>query len=567
MSPSTHVINLADWKKRIKEKWDQERKQVIFQGAGDIIYPTRLTTMPTTPQITTTAALNTTHGTDFTTTANNSYATEKVGSDKSDGSSTADAENLVKFIGITIASLLALIIITLIIIRVCRRSVKKKNKRISLRRPLQSEDPDHIYAEIEPLRANDIESPSTSSGAVPLPTKKNKRRLGVSSIRYVSMRLGRLFGTGSRHSATNDAISFSKESESVRAQTLPPSVPDFRNGDRKGKRRAPRQQLPSSSRPLLDGESQISSSSDVLVEMRERENVYNPLTRQTDSGPYDHLKLGKTGSGAHIADEGAPGSPHDYFVLEKEKGANPQNGDKKSNLYFILEKEEEKLDKDLSPKPAELESMEEDDHITKLDTNNSISPKEKSESKTKDHDYFVLETTARSTSSEESAGQSLQEPSPRVSYELAKNVSNSDENQSLSDDNSLSTSLSTLISSPGHKIDSEVHQKNKKQNYVVFEAADNSIHNYNDPSKENSCVEHGLKGGDDFDQKDSGITRTKNTSSDDYMEPVKLKTHSDYLEISPSVPERTTSKQPSFDKTTSKQQSHLIGQLQNNKVT
>ncbi|KAK3580616.1 hypothetical protein CHS0354_013374 [Potamilus streckersoni] len=557
MKRSPQSKDLKEWKERIKEKWDEQRKQVIFQGNGDIIYPTTLSTKSTTHITTPTTVNLTTHGTHFTNTSTSVY----VGSDKHEDSVKADTENLIKIIGITMASLLGLIILSLIIIRVCRRSKKNKNKRISLRRPLQSEDPDHIYAEIEPLRANDIDSPSTSSGAVALPTKKHKRRLGVSSMRYVSMRLGRLFGGGSRHSATNDAIFFSKESESVRSQTLP-SVPDFRNGDHKGKRRAARQKLPSSSRPLLEGDSQISTtSSDVVVEMRDRENVYNPLTRQVDSGPYDHLKLGKTGSGVHITDEGAPASPHHYFILDKEKGANSQNGDKKSNLYFILEKEEDRPDKDLSPKPTELESVEKDDCNTKMDTINSTSSKEKCESK-KDHDYFVLETTSSSAGSEDNAGQSLQEPLPqyqmntessRVSYELAKNVSDLDDSQNHSDEKSSFTPSS----SSDYKKHTGIHPKNDNSNYVCIESTKSSINNFDEPSKENICVEHGSKGGHNVDNKDSNITIKKNTSSDDYMEPIKLKTHSEYLEINPCVPERTTSKQ----------QSHLIGQLQNKKTS
>ncbi|KAK3595628.1 hypothetical protein CHS0354_009592 [Potamilus streckersoni] len=284
--------------------------------------------------------------------------------------------------------------------------------------PVKSEDPDHVYTEIE----------------------HHWWWLGVSSMQRVSMCLGRvsmcLGRRGSRHSAANDAIFFSKDSDSVRTRTLP-SVP-----------------------LLLEGS--------VSVEMHERENVYNRLMK-TDSIPYDELKFRKTGSGAH----GSSG--------KGAKGKSSKWGQKSHQFY------KDRLDKDLSP--TEFENMEEDNSNTKLDNLNSISPNETSESK-QEHEYFVLETS--SAGSEDSAGKSSQRSfapqyqmnteSSHASYELAKNVLNLDDKQNHSDDEFVSTSSSpSLITLIG------IDQMTDDQSHLCTESTYNSdIENEDSTIKQNA---------------------------------------------------------------------------------
>ncbi|KAK3580614.1 hypothetical protein CHS0354_013367 [Potamilus streckersoni] len=264
--------DLSKWKEIIKETWDKDRKQVIIEGNTGIIYRMTLETRPTTQHIITVNLTN-------------------YGSDAHEyGAGMADTGHVMKTIGLAVASLLALLFIVILIYI---RKLKNENKRISIRRPLQSEDPDHVYVKIEPLRTQYIESPSTSFEAVPIPIKQQKRWSGVT---YVAMHINRLSGTDSKRSATKGSKFFNKKFESV--QVTPP---DFSDEDRKGKWRAACQTIQSTSRPLMDTDSQmLMTSSDVLMEMYERKNVCNPLTRQTESIPCDEFQIGNIGCGAQI---------------------------------------------------------------------------------------------------------------------------------------------------------------------------------------------------------------------------------------------------------------------------
>ncbi|KAK3580615.1 hypothetical protein CHS0354_013371 [Potamilus streckersoni] len=373
------IKDYKEWKARIKETWDDQRKRVIFEGNDGIIYARKLTTQTTTQHM-------------MTRTPTTANLTTRESDSSENGAGTTDTGHVLKII---MASLLALTFIVLIVIWICRRRLKNKKKRVSIRRPLQSEDPDHIYAEIEPLRTQYIECPSTSSGGVPIPIDKQKRWPG---IRCLSMYISRLLRTDSKHSATNESILFNKESESVKVPSLPPTL-DLPNEDRKGKKRAACQTIQSTSRPLMDTDSQmLMTSSDVLMEMHELEYVYNPLTRKTYSIPYDELSIGNTRSGAQITDHVTPGYPYQNFGPEKENEENLSNADKTSHLYFILEKEEDIVGKDFLPNVTELEDLNEGHCNTTSDTCHFSRPDDQCENKV-DHDYFKIETTDGSAGS------------------------------------------------------------------------------------------------------------------------------------------------------------------------
>ncbi|KAK3580612.1 hypothetical protein CHS0354_013365 [Potamilus streckersoni] len=527
-------MNLKEWKEKIKEKWEEQRKQLVIEGNVGIIYPT--TTRCSTRQTPTTVSLST----------DGIYENENI-------ADTAVAENHLKIIGLTIASMLAFLIISFIIVWTCRRRVNNENKRKSTGSPLKREDTYHIYAEVEPLTKNDVESPNTNSITVPLPKAAQTRWSGV---RYVSDKIFRLFDTNSKPSETNDSIFFSKQSQSVHFPPLPP-IPDFPNGDRGGKMRAECQPLSSASCPLM-GSEMISTSSDVLVEICKRDNVYNPLTREADLASYDHLKLGKTGSEAHITVDGFSGLPHDYFVLEKENGENPQDMDKDSHPYFILEKEEDGFDKDSSSNPTELEGVDEGDCNIKSTTFHSICPEENCEIE-KDSGYFVPESTASSsclnhgkgpnapseningqTSEKSSSQQQLNTESVLASYEMSKNEFNLNGNQNHLEENSLSAQSSSRLDGTRKGI----RQSNSIPNYIWNKSTEHSVNNYDDKVSKSVIF---AEDSSSFDHKDCNVfgpnvdTAKQNTSSDCYMEPIKSKTLSEYLEIYPLVPYWTES--------------------------
>ncbi|KAL3852783.1 hypothetical protein ACJMK2_016399 [Sinanodonta woodiana] len=228
---------------------------------------------------------------------------------------TAYAGHVKTIISITIASLLALIFIALIVIWICRPRVKNHNKRLSIRHPSQSGEPDRVHADTEPVRTYYKEMPSFYKASIPI--KQYKRS---SSLRNTSMYIRHMLGMKSKPSVSNDSILFNKQSESVQVPLLRPAS-DFHNEDCKGKGKAACQTIQSGSRPVMDSDSHLlSTSSDVVMEMRQRETVYNPLMIQTYSIPFDELIIGTAWSGAQSTDHVFHGYPFD-------NGANLQNGD------------------------------------------------------------------------------------------------------------------------------------------------------------------------------------------------------------------------------------------------
>ncbi|KAL3852796.1 hypothetical protein ACJMK2_016412 [Sinanodonta woodiana] len=315
-------------------RWDEERTYIIFEGNGSIIYPTRSTPQYSTSQKPVSSVSLPTHGRDA--------HTNEVG--------TADTGHAIKIIGIIIASLLALIFIALIVIW---RSRKNDHKRVYIRHRAKRDDPKSVHAANEPVRTHSYEMPSTSLDTVAI--QRQKRWPGV---RNVSMLIRHTLGINSKH----DSIFFNKQSESVPVPLLNPA-PDFPNGDRKGKGRAACQTIQSASRPS----NCLSTSSYVLMEMRQRENVYNTLTSRTDSNQYDELITETTGSGVHSSDPVTTGYPSD-------NGANLQSGEQKNAPFSILNKEEDTPDTDLLPKFTELECIDEGQRNSISDTSHSSRP-------------------------------------------------------------------------------------------------------------------------------------------------------------------------------------------------
>ncbi|KAL3852782.1 hypothetical protein ACJMK2_016398 [Sinanodonta woodiana] len=292
---------------------------------------------------------------------------------------TTDTGHAMTIIGIIIAILLALIFIALIVIW---RSRKNDHKRVSIQHPSQSGEPDRVHADTEPVRTHFIEMLSTSVDAVPTQIKLKKRWPGVSNV---SMHIRHILGMNYKNSASNNSIFVNKQAESVQVPLLRLTY-DFPNEDHKGKGRAACQTIQSLSRPMMESDSHfLSTSSDVATEICERENMYNPLTSQPHSIPYDELIIGTTGSGAHNADPVITGYPSD-------NGANLQNGDQKSHPFFILEKEVNIHDTDFV-------YMDEGQRNAISDTRHSFRADDKCES---NEEYYncVLETVDSSTDSD-----------------------------------------------------------------------------------------------------------------------------------------------------------------------
>ncbi|KAL3852794.1 hypothetical protein ACJMK2_016410 [Sinanodonta woodiana] len=358
-------MDVEEWKKKFKERWDERRNHVIFEGNGGIIYPSTFT-----PQYST---------------SEKPMSSIRQPSPASRGRrhnhNSKDAEFIIKIVGLTIASLLAFAIIAFIIVWICKQRLNNEKKRTSFKSPLQRKDTQHIYAEIESLTKSDIESSSKISDAVPQPTTMQTR---LSGLRYIFNQIFHLLCANSRRSKTNDSNFVSKHPQSVRFPPLPP-IPDISSGNHTGKRRAERQQL--SSVPCPKMEWHVSSIlSDALVDICERKNVYNPLNREADPASYDHLKLVEI-------DEVSPVLPHDYFELEKEKKGNQQLEDIGCHPYLILAKEEGNREKEDKPNPTEREDVDKGDCTTKSATIHYICHEEKSDID-KDHIVFVLKRAA-----------------------------------------------------------------------------------------------------------------------------------------------------------------------------
>ena len=163
----------------------------------------------------------------------------------------------------------------------------------------------------------------------------------------------------------------------------PPEPPrrDIANGrTKRGKGTGVKRYESQSRRPLLDGDSQVSTASSNLDS---RDNVYNPLLREESgraSGPYDDLRLSKFRSGQVIeSDQVPPNSPHDYFTLEKESMENDEEQPSTSTQMENI---------------AEIDIEENKSNDIVVEIEKALQDGDSGETETpKNHEYFILEPT------------------------------------------------------------------------------------------------------------------------------------------------------------------------------
>lgn len=571
--PAKDGETLEEWKKRIKDKWEYNRKLVIFQdGNGNLITPTTTTSTTTTTTTTTLKPPVTSNASSVTspvTVSNQTSATPKSGE-----VARADTQELVKIIGITCGALAAILIIAVVCIRLCRVSARKRRERVSVKRPLNVEPEEHIYAEIEPLNLPGASSdgPSGASGSgssgVPLPSRKEKKRLrGVSSFRAFSTRIYKWFS--SEHSDENQSAFYNRSQDSSVILSAPePPRRNIVNGKAKREKGTGVKRYESQSRrPLLDGDSVISTTSSNLdPHVDSRDNVYNPLLRDEGrtSGPYDHLRLSKTNSGQikdPESDQIPPQSPHDYFTLEKETASG--NGDTPGTSFPM-----ENI--------AEVDNEDSKSNDVIVDIEKALEESEISETP-KNHDYFILEPThATVESPSKSANISVKDKSAKKETDIdSETVASGVKGKSLDSEADIKTDA-TAVPSPSRtqgsgkskptpkprglgsptredtptSLNSNESPKKKSELEKTPETSEdrplNSYTTLGDTLGRNVTSKEVLNGKDeDYVITKLGDAPKPPTSSDndiqvdDYLEPVTHKP--DYVDVCPNPPPRTTS--------------------------
>ncbi|KAL4226231.1 hypothetical protein ACF0H5_014215 [Mactra antiquata] len=493
-----------EWREKFMEEWKKKQKEVIYEDEkGNVITPTTTTTTTTTPAptpkpvTTKVPPINPTGNPVVTITGLTGPTTASGG--RTEEVAAAETTQLIKIIGITCASLIGFILIALIVIRMCRRSANKRKQRLTVRRPLtETEREDHIYAEIEPLQRGYVPEGATgTSSDVQLPKKKGRRRRsGISSFRALSTRIYRFFNVDS----DNQSVFYNRSEHQV--ENLPPEPPErnIANGRRTNKQ-VKRGESTASRRPLLDGDSRVSTSSGVDM----RSNIYNPLIREDEprqSGPYDHLTLCKTPSGTVVDVGPEPASPHDYFTLEKT--ANSENG----------------IVSDGSDgKPLDTVVVENEGNSSNFETiKEEIEPSETP----KNHDYFVLEPHEREIEANKSPSKnsvrSNHSPEKKNSSrsgspvkgdkpDVTPRVTKASNKQSPS---SPVTDLDDNIDSKGEEVK---RSESKEETYVLAKLGDAPM----PPDAVND---------------------------DEYLSPSEIEKKPEYVDVLPYPPPRSTSLQP-----------------------
>lgn len=529
------------WKNKFKEKWKNNQKQVVFEDAnGNVVTPTTTTTTTTTttPKPTTKNVTDKyTHPSKFTPVVTVDDRTTPGAA--ADRIAQADTTELIKIVGITCGTLLALIVLILIVIRCCRKSAMKRNQRITVRRPLTEADrEEHIYAEIEPLQATTSSGGASGTSAdVQLPRKKaQKRRSGISSFRALSTRIYRFFSVD----LDNQSVFYNSSAQraTVTGET-PPEPPERNIANGKRTRRVNRGESTASRRPLLDGdsrtdESRHSGSSSVEA----RGNIYNPLLKDDEggratSGPNDYLALSKAKSGHAIQEsEGEPASPHDYFALEK----NPTKRNPEENIDSNTIAASSDLNKDSIV--IENETHREIETIPEEEGEGSATPKP--------HDYFILEPHERIRDSPEknvvsSKGSTISSSSSQPGYPV-KEQSSAGDVKSKPEVTPRVTLLGNA-KSPDKTVSSPEALDASSPYEVAKDIGDGDV------------VQNGSK--------DSGIPRSDSKeetyvlsklgdapqppeplNDNDYLQPKDVHRKPDYVDVFPNPPPRSTSLQP-----------------------
>lgn len=337
-------------------------------------------------------------------------------------------------------------------------------------------------------------SPGGASGTssdVQLPKRKGKRRAGVSSFRSISTRIYRFFNVDT----DNQSVFYNKSTHHVENPAPEPPERNITNGRRSNKP-VKRGESTASRRPLLDGESQVSTSS---AEMRS--NIYNPLIRENEvraSGPYDHLTLSKTPSGQIIDDAPEPSSPHDYFTLVK--GSNEENIENPDGVKDSVVVENEI--------GGGIETIEEE-----------VEPSETP----KNHEYFVLEPHER------------------------EDINGSPSKSSVKSNHSLNKANSSRSGSPvkGDKSKPEVTPRVTKMSDKQSPSSPSSISEKDNDSKVDEVKRSESKEetyvlaklGDAPEPPDA-------VNDDEYLSPSEIENKPDYVDVFPNPPPRSSSLQP-----------------------
>lgn len=563
---------LEEWKKKIKDEWEYRRKLVIFEDSeGNLITPKTTASTTTT---TTTKAPVTSKNTSFITSpvvvTNQTSVTPHTGEVV-----RGDTTELLKIIGITCGALVSIIIVALICIRLCRISARKRKERVSVRRPLNPEPEEHIYAEIEPLQGAASDGPSGASGSgssgVPLPSKREKRRLrGVSSFRAFSTRIYKWFST--EHSDDNQSVFYNRSAESSSVQNAPepPSRNTVNGKTRRGKGTGVKRYESQSRRPLLDGDSVISTSSS---NVDTRDNVYNPLLREEgrSSGPYDHLRLSKTQSGqVKEPDQEPPQSPHDYFTLEKETADGEQETagpsvpmeniaeiaeDSQSNDNVIVD-----IEKALQESEAESsETPKNHEYFILEPTHATIESPTKSSIKSKSSDK---DTSAKSTSDTHGetdasvVGGKSEEMGATVEIETAKEPSKSrspgsGKSKPIPKPRSVSSpTREKTPNSPDYSGSPKKETGAEKTLETSKDRPQNSYTSLGDTLGDKETTKETVNGKDEEyvitklgDAPKPPMSSGNDNQVEDYLEPIQKKP--DYVDVYPNPPPRTTSMAPS----------------------
>ncbi|XP_052779393.1 muscle M-line assembly protein unc-89-like isoform X2 [Mya arenaria] len=497
---------LKDWKDKFKNQWKYNKELVVFEDEnGKQITPSTTTTTTTTTTSTTRKPNVTSIKPPFTSNVTVYITTE---SPVTPAAATAETTQIIRIVGISCGVFIGIILLALLCICCCRRSAAKRNKRMTVRRPLFPAEPetDHIYAEIEPLQrpgGSGQDGATGTSADVKLPKKKKPRRSGVSSFRAISTRIYKFF---SADTDDEEAVSYNPTSHNVNFS--PPVPPDRNtiNGKTKSRTGVSRGESTASRRPLLHDDSIDSND--------RRSHIYNPLQREKTeraSGPYDHLAVSKTRSG-HVEDpENSPDSPHDYFMLEKKTRESQEMDD-----------EAEYRDSDNLMVENEIEHM---DTIDEDAMEDSETPKL--------HDYFVLEPHERVDEGKTGVVKPAQGKS-----------------SSIKSQKSPSKSPAKVDSLKDTKVKPEAKPRVTKQ---ASAQSPNSSKHDDSPKRENMDKNEGRKSvdelyvlskmGDAPQPPDSANETHSSVDDDEYLTPKEVH-KPDYVDVIPEPPDRTSSLEP-----------------------
>ena len=355
---------------------------------------------------------------------------------------------------------------------------------------------------------------------------------------------------------------YNRSTDSSRVQNAPePPQRNIENGKTKrGKGTGVKRYESQSRRPLLDGDSQISTTSSSADP---RDNVYNPLLREESgraSGPYDFLRLSKTQSGT-VKDPDQvvpPQSPHDYFTLEKETMDNiveVEAEDAKSNENVVVDIENHVADdfEEVSETPKNHEYfILEPTHGTIESPSTKASVKSKSsvkdssaKPKTGDETDTAAKTeTGGKSSSVKSAGSGKERPVPKPRSLGSPTAEDKDVLPNSSDSLKKKTEFETLSKGSG---------ETAINSYTTLGDTLGTQRNEDNGKDEDYVI---TKLGD---APKPPVLEIDSEDREDYLVPSALKEKPDYVDVCPAPPPRTTSMSPNVSPVPSRTNSKEYG--------